>query len=268
MGLVKTVLRGSVPARYQVPLKYWYTCARGYHEPEMQLLDQILSPGSLVIDIGANRGVYSYHFARRGLRVHAFEPNSECFRGLEAWASRTRTVKVYPYALSNKVGSAVLRVPVDRGGLSHDAAGSIGVGIEGPHKEQTVCLRTLDSFRFEGVTLLKIDVEGHESQVLAGSHRLIDRDRPVLLVEIEQRHISGGIDRVIASILQSGYQGFFYRQDSWVPVDQFDVGSDQLVRSPGQPGYINNFLFLDERKVADGSFHGLLRSTARRARGL
>jgi hypothetical protein len=175
---------------------------------------------------------------------------------------------VHPWALSNECGSAVLRVPVDRGGLSHDAAGSIGVGIEGPHREQAVCLRTLDSFGFEGVALLKVDVEGHESQVLSGSHRLIDRDRPVLLVEIEQRHISVGIDRVIESILQSGYHGFFYRQDSWVPVDQFDVGADQLVRSPGQPGYINNFLFLDERKVADGSFDGLLRRTARSARRL
>jgi FkbM family methyltransferase len=229
----------------------------------MYLLDQILPSGCRVIDIGANRGVYSYHFARRGLRVHAFEPNVECFRGLKAWSSRTRAVEVHRVALSSERGSAVLRVPVDRGGLSHDASGSIGVEIEGPYTEQAVSLRTLDSFGFSGVTLLKIDVEGHESRVLSGARRLIDRERPVLLTEIEQRHIPGQIGDVIASILQLGYHGFFLRRDSWVSVDEFHVVSDQLARSPGQPGYINNFLFLDERMVANGSFDALLRRPGR-----
>ena len=45
-------------------------------------------------------------------------------------------------------------------------------------------LRPLDSFGFWNVSLLKIDVEGFEDEVLAGSERLIRDSRPVILIEI------------------------------------------------------------------------------------
>jgi FkbM family methyltransferase len=51
-----------------------------------------------------------------------------------------------------------------------------------------VALQTLDSFQFENVSLIKIDVEGLAFSVIKGPEQKIASSRPVLLVEIEQRH--------------------------------------------------------------------------------
>ena len=45
-------------------------------------------------------------------------------------------------------------------------------------------LRPLDRFGFQNVSLLKIDAEGFEDEVLAGAERLIRESRPVILIEI------------------------------------------------------------------------------------
>ena len=58
--------------------------------------------------------------------------------------------------------------------------GGVAVGTGGDRAE----LRPLDSFGFRNVSLLKIDVEGFEDEVLAGAERLIRESRPVILLEI------------------------------------------------------------------------------------
>ena len=58
--------------------------------------------------------------------------------------------------------------------------GGVAVGAGGDRAE----LRPLDSFGFQNVSLLKIDVEGFEDEVLAGAERLIRDNRPVILIEI------------------------------------------------------------------------------------
>ena len=58
--------------------------------------------------------------------------------------------------------------------------GGVAVGAGGDRAE----LRPLDSFGFQNVSVLKIDVEGFEDEVLAGAERLIRENRPVILLEI------------------------------------------------------------------------------------
>lgn len=58
--------------------------------------------------------------------------------------------------------------------------GGVAVGAGGDRAE----MRPLDSFGFGGVSLLKIDMEGLDDEVLAGAQRLIRESRPVILIEI------------------------------------------------------------------------------------
>ena len=67
--------------------------------------------------------------------------------------------------------------------------GGTGVGLGGDRAE----LRALDGFGFERVSLLKIDVEGYENEVLEGAVDTIRRNRPVVVIEI-----AGGEDYATA----------------------------------------------------------------------
>ena len=66
-------------------------------------------------------------------------------------------------------------------------------------------IRTLDSFGFASVGLIKIDAEGHEEAVLKGAADTLSRWRPSLIVEIEERHNPGGLARIRALFGGMGY---------------------------------------------------------------
>jgi FkbM family methyltransferase len=257
---LKSGLRDLLPMRYQVPLKYWYSAVRRTLEPEMKLISLILKNSDRVIDIGGNRGVYAYQFWRRGVKVEVFEPNPICYSVLEAWAADKPNVNVYPVALSARVGTANLHIPVDGSGIEHDASASIEHIGFAKTRDQLVSLQTLDSYQFDGVGLIKIDVEGHEYSVIAGATKTLTSSRPALLVEIEQRHIDKPIQDVFESILVLGYQGFFLGVRSLMPLAEFEAPSHQSMENfgTGKVPYVNNFLFLHRSRVASEEYRALL----------
>ena len=66
----------------------------------------------------------------------------------------------------------------------------------------------IDNYDFDDVDLIKIDVEGHEEYVIEGARNVIQSNKPILIVEIEQRHLKQ-IEEVFQSILKLNYKGFF-----------------------------------------------------------
>ncbi len=252
----KTVVRDLLPARYQVPAKYWYGAFRGGLEEEMKFLRLLVKPHDRVIDVGGNRGVYAYKLWRLGATVEVFEPNPTCLSVLTAWAKGKPTVHLHPVALSSHAGSANLHIPVDKLGVEHDASASIEhTGFE-QSRDELVPLRTLDSFDFQRVSLIKIDVEGHEYSVSEGATATIAASRPALLVEIEQRHSTRPIDEVFAKVLGLGYQGFFVARSKITRLEEFNLAAHQsMANFNGTKGpYINNFLFLNRDRIASGEY--------------
>ena len=202
---LKTLVRDLLPKRYQVPAKYWYGRVRGGLEEEMKFLPLLVHQGDRVIDIGGNRGVYAYQFWRLGARVEVFEPNPICFSVLESWAVGKLAVHLHSVALSSRAGSANLHIPIDGFGVEHDASASIEQTGFPQARDQLVSLRTFDSYRFESVGFIKIDVEGHEYAVLDGASATITSSKPALLVEIEQRHSGRPISEVFVWHACSGW---------------------------------------------------------------
>jgi len=259
---LKTHLRDLLPKRYQVPAKYWYGWLRSTLEPEMKFLDIIVRSDDRVIDIGGNRGVYAYPLWRLGARVEVFEPNPLCCDILTVWACDKPSVNVYSVALSSHPGSANLHVPVDDAGVAHDASASIENTGFAHARHVPVCLRTLDSFGFQDVSLIKIDVEGHEYRVIDGAAETLISGRPALLVEIEQRHCDRPIAEVFERILGFGYRGFFIRAGQLQTLSNFDLSRDQSMQSFNDPttDYINNFLFLHQTRLTAGEYSSLVSS--------
>lgn len=222
----------------------------------MKILELIVQNNDRVIDIGGNRGIYAYQLWKRGARVEVFEPNPTCYRVLEAWVIGKPGIHVHSVALSNSTGTATLHIPIDEEGVMHDASASIEHADFAHAKNQLVYLNTLDSYGFQNVRFIKIDVEGHEQKVIEGALETIRTSLPILLIEIEQRHNSQPIGCIFERLIGLGYQGFFLGQGGLTSLEEFDVARDQTIDNFGkQKGrYINNFLFFHQDRLNAGEY--------------
>ncbi len=163
---------------------YWYV--RGaesddwlgllWHEREIVgRISSLFREGETFLDIGANVGGYSIRAAKHGMKVIAFEPNPDAASVLREnirlnFPSTNTQVEVRQVALGLKDETAFL---ILRGGRSEMAD-------EGERVE----VRRLDSYSFDNISLIKIDVEGHEEAVLRGAERTLTKHRPRLVVEV------------------------------------------------------------------------------------
>ncbi len=144
------------------------------------LLENHVEPGSVVIEVGAHIGTHTVPIARwtgpHG-RVYAFEPQRKIFRELHHNLALNGLTNVVPLRFA--VGAGEPRIIEMNPATPGNEAGT-GVGVGGDPAE----LRTLDSFEFEAVSLLKIDVEHYENEVLDGALDTIRRNRPAVVLEI------------------------------------------------------------------------------------
>ena len=242
---VARLIRQRLPAAWQPPIRFLYERTRGLLERELSVVASMVHPGDHVADVGANHGLYTHMLAKRGAVVEAFEPQPECVAVLQAYASRRRlkNVRVHPVALSSATGVGILHVP--RGSESSPSA-SLRATAAGDAALE-VKLERLDAFDFHDLRLVKIDVEGAELEVLRGAEETLRRCRPLLFVEIEQRHHHEPVAEVFDQIASLGYDGTFLDESGRLrPLTLFDVERNQLQAAQrpdrGQP-YINNFFF-------------------------
>ena len=145
-----------------------------------ELVDH-LAPGDTVLDIGAHIGSLTIPMARligpEGT-VYAFEPQKKIYRELVHNLKLNELTNAVPlrFALSSKAGIIEMNPAI-----AHDGRVSVG---EGGDKVEA---RTIDSFGFSDVSLMKIDVEGHEAEVLRGAEKTIGALHPVIIIEIWKR---------------------------------------------------------------------------------
>lgn len=150
-------------------------------EPYIQdLLNQHIKPGSTVFDIGAHIGLHTVSMAKfTGAEgtVLAFEPQRKVFREL-FWNCRENNVlenvSLFRIALGNTHGIVQMSKSVE----GNEGGTPIGNGGD------LVELRTVDSFHASNVSLMKIDVEGFEDEVLFGARKTIAANRPIIVIEL------------------------------------------------------------------------------------
>lgn len=239
-----TALKSFVPPRIRAAkgaLESWYS-----GEPELRILPNICVRNELAIDIGANRGVYAWHFLRLARNVIAFEPHPGMAGFLKlAFGKRIRIEEV---ALSDGEGTATLRIPID---LMQIGCATIEESnpLAGGTTEVRVRRRRLDDYVLDRTAVIKVDVEGHELAVLKGAKALLTRDLPTLIVEAEDRHRAGALDSVSGYLAELGYQGFFLQDGHVRGLDEI---SDDANRG-GQAATrgIYNFIFAARPDVID-----------------
>lgn len=219
----------------------WYS-----GEAELRLLPYLCRRDEITLDIGANYGIYAWHATRWSKSVVLFEPQPDiaCFLR-SAFGGRVRVEEV---ALSHAAGEAVMRVPVDRmlnGCATVEAENTLqSVGT----REVRVPLRTLDNYGFAPVGFVKIDVEGHELAVLRGASRLLEIDRPAIMLEAEERHRSRALDSVVEFLAPFGYRGYYTRGGRLHPVATLATAGRSAGTVASAEG-IFNFIFLARQDV-------------------
>jgi FkbM family methyltransferase len=151
-------------------------------EPELAILGDIVPAGRTAVDVGANRGYYSYALSRIAERVEAFEPHP----ALAQFARRKlgRSVRLHEIALSNHAGSSVLYVPQVKKGIDLHYGATLRRTDLSHYVELPVRVSTLDAFAFDDIGFIKVDVEGADMEVIEGGRRTIARDRPNMVIEL------------------------------------------------------------------------------------
>jgi len=172
-----------------------------YQAIPARLLQQYVRPGSLAIDVGANIGAHCIPMARQvGAKgqVIAIEPTNWAFSRLEANVARNPDLRerliLVQAALTD--GDSLTKTDTKffarwplQGSSANRHPKHLGV-LEAADGARFVTLDSLlEEYRTAGrinrpVSFVKLDVDGHEVQVLRGSQRVFAQDRPVMLIEI------------------------------------------------------------------------------------
>lgn len=205
-------LAARMPASWQLELKRLYFRRQigsgrfATAEPEFAILDQLLTAGDWVLDIGANVGHYTRRFSDlvgpQG-RVIAFEPVPTTFSLLAANMQllTQSNVTLINAAVSSHTRVVGMSIPRFDSGLTNYYEATItDHAAEAAHSVSVMTL-SIDNLQLaHRIALIKIDAEDHESAVLEGMRGLILQWHPTLIVETQSAAV---IDWVTAL----GYAG-------------------------------------------------------------
>jgi FkbM family methyltransferase len=211
-------------ARFKVATLKW-----DKKENHIFLLKHITLPeGSAILDVGANLGILTVHFARMfpNHPIVAFEPVTENYLILCRMVKfyNLKNVSTYNIGLSDMNGELTMLMPLEGGtrkqGLSHVVTEPTPAATKG--KVYHIAAFRLDDWwqsnrPKNSMGLLKMDVENHESKVLSGSADCIRKFRPYVLAELWDNE-----NRVNASAFFEEIGGYSCKvsiNNSLVPMD-------------------------------------------------
>ncbi len=192
-------------------------------EPEIEILKELIIKDTDTIDVGVYRGVHSYEMSKYSNKVHAFEPNPVIYKDLENYLLKIKSnIKLYNYALSNVEGIKNLKIPLRNSKINKDNYEEYyKMGLASIHESnifsayETFQVKSLklDNINIDNkISLIKIDVEGHELEVINGGIKLINKYKPNLIIEIEERHSKRKVMETINKISEIGYKVFVYNK--------------------------------------------------------
>ena len=123
------------------------------------------------IDIGAWKGPWTTWWSSKVKTIEAFEPNPDIFPNLKQNTNKLKNCTIHNTALGDTTGKVSMQYETHTGTChGKDYNGSIN-------------LRTLDSYNFQDVDIIKIDVEGFEVPVLNGAKQTILSQHPWIQIE-------------------------------------------------------------------------------------
>lgn len=219
-------------------------------EPEFLWIKEVLTKDSVFMDVGANVGAYLYTLENhlKQENVFAFEPNQQLFKRLKRLFPK---VNLFSVALSDISTVAEFKIPVINGERVH-TRGTLQTSIKEKNEEKTILqkveVKPLDelNLNLKNLDFIKIDVEGNEMQTLRGAQKTIEKFKPILMVEMEQRHHQENLWTLISEIADWGYSVNYLDRETLQPkilTEEF-LNQQNPDNVKNYKDYINNIIFL------------------------
>jgi FkbM family methyltransferase len=218
-----------------------------YERNTKAALRKLVSPSSLVLDIGANIGAHTLHLANLvgpGGRVIAFEPTDFAFRKLR------RNLELNPQLASRVTACHCFLTDIDGARVPSALYSSWPLkqheGLHAKHlghemKTESAQARSLDAVLAEladrKVEVVKLDVDGFECDVLRGATRLLRDVRPIFVMELSpyvlEEH-GTSLEQLLSYFVPNGY--VFYDERTGKPLPST---ADELQKLIGDGAGIN-----------------------------
>jgi len=225
---------------------------REYEMTVLSLCELLSSKDKVFVDVGACTGKYAIRMSKFYGKVIAIEPNPINLDYLKEniELNDCKNIEIIDKAISNTKGVTRLAL---KGAQSHIAASDTKNSI-------VVDVETLDNL-VEHADVIKIDVEGVEWLVVRGAEKLIDKSRPIFIIEHTEywstdqpRHHKN----ILKLLMSKNYEPYNYNQTHWVYVPkEWSEDISDIVK----PLLMRNHIFYEViiRNLKEGRawYHGL-----------
>jgi FkbM family methyltransferase len=202
----------------------WADCEWGEPILNTAMFEQILivfegRDRKHALDIGANIGYVTSWLAKRWSHVTSFEPTPLTYKCLQLNCTKSN-ISLHNFGLSDveeNLCFATSDLKPDQNQIITDES-----KLRKNWEVTRVPTRRLDSFNFSAVDFIKIDVEGHEYQVIQGALKTIQRCRPAIVIEISyegkllDHELSVNHKQTVSIIENLGYRTVWQHKHDWL----------------------------------------------------
>lgn len=220
-------------------------------EPELVWIKEYLNSNAVIFDIGANVGTFLYQFENKlkHQNIYAFEPNKKLNIRLKRLFP---SMNISSVALSDENTTAEFKVPIIKGKMVA-SRGTLKTSYKEKDEEnsytETVEVVKLDDWakskNIQKIDFIKIDVEGNEMKTLFGGKETIQKFRPTLMVEMEQRHHDQPIWNEISEVESWGFDANYLNRKTFT-LEKLteEILTKNISDEKNKTDYINNIIFL------------------------
>ena len=203
-----------------------------YEDAELNLIEKYIRPQSVFIDIGANFGLYSLYIAKhfKTTEIIAFEPYTHNYQAFanNVKLNKFNNITVKNMALRKQDGFITLYNDEKEKNLGMVSTKFIENSIS-----QEVKMTSFDNYfksKQGNISAVKIDVEGLEYEVLQGMQESINKHKPVILIEIQNK--AETIDKIDKLIETLNYKKYFITDQAQISEIETNINRRNFLLLP------------------------------------
>jgi FkbM family methyltransferase len=223
----------------------------GFEEGTIRLFDRVLPRCDRMIDFGAYIGFTALHAASRGVEVFAFEPNPAAHdllvRNVAANPALSPRMHLFRHGIGARDQDVMLyaKAHADSGASVHQRIerGSVVMGAPAAMIRLRAAAGVLREIGVDRRTLLKIDIEGAEYQVLPAIASLLAEAKPWLHVSFHPFNLVHGDDRYRTELLR--LRGMLDVADALEPyrfLHVFSQGAWETIEADDRLEFLKHYL--------------------------
>ena len=197
------------------------------------------------VDIGANNGYFTNMLLKVSKKVISFEPIIYLYQ-LNLKLFKNKNVTFYNLALGDKKSYGKINIPRD-----NDPESSLINKFKNSYIQKVKISTGDEILQSKRIDFIKIDVEGYELFVLKGLKKIIKKNLPIFLIEIEKRH-NKNYKEIFNYMINHNYKIFYLDKNNKFKIIEIKsiskfIDRNQNFKKYKISAYLNNFWFINDK---------------------